>query len=180
MAGSQKKKEKMRIEHETSPGIALLIMRDGLFRGGPIMGDAGLNAVPLGGLGYFSEQAENTGAIMEFSWHGPIERETPYPPRVDTLYDQKPHRVFIPVGTTRNLFLDRIRLRDGYSWADCVVQYPIPLGLNLVNPRAWYLALLSRSSGWKSEQVDAISMEVATLSTSPKPIRIGRYLEPQR
>jgi len=167
----------MLIEHETAPSIALKIMESGLFRGGPILGDAGLNAVPPGGVGYFADQAEWNGAIMTFEWSGPCAGRCPEEPLADILYDEKPHRLFIPVGTKNYLLLKDISLMRGYSWDECITEYPFPFALDLFNFKHWGRAIRSRTAAGKRAQLDAIEAKVAALKINPKPISIGAYVE---
>ena len=107
------------IEHETSPAIAAQVARTKRFLAGPILGDSGLNAVivddPRGP--YHPQQAANCGAVMRFTWCGPVATgyyTAGYPP--NQLFDEYPHRAFLPVGTNMNLKLIDIKLVSGSSW----------------------------------------------------------------
>lgn len=90
--------------HITSLQSALSIMRTGKFR--PVKGtdsDAGLNGLQLGRLGWDEQSFTGSGAGLLFEWTGPVEIGTGSSP--DNLYDQMPHRIFIPGGTQRHLRL---------------------------------------------------------------------------
>lgn len=107
--------------HETAPGIALLIIKSRIFQAGTIIGDSGVNAEIVGHVAgpYNPDQAAARGAILKFEWLGPVSKqefENGYPP--DVLYDQHPHRAFIPVGSTKYLRLIDVELRIGVSWRD--------------------------------------------------------------
>jgi hypothetical protein len=168
----------MLIEHETAPSIAWKVFKTGVFRGGPIMGDAGLNAVPQGGIGYWSDQAEWPGAIMTFEWTGPCAGAKPLKPAVDALYDDKPHRVFVPVGTTNYLVLKEIKLKPGFTWDECVKEHAFPSGFGMLNATEWLDAIRSRTKIGKQEQIRNIECSVAQLASIPKRIRIDVYQEP--
>lgn len=163
----------MLIEHETAPSIALKVLQTGIFRGGPILGDAGLNAVSLGGIGYWVDQARWHGAIMTFEWQGPLAGKSPLQPAPNTLYDDKPHRVFIPVGTTEFLTLKDIRLMPDFTWEECVRVQNFPCGLKVFSPAKWYNALRSRTTRYKQESIRSIESLVASLACEPRPIRIA-------
>lgn len=172
----------MLIEHETCPEIALRVMTSQVFRGGPILNDAGLNAVPLDGDGYFTEQASDTGAILVFKWNGPVRQvktrgyeEEFVKYKANVLYDEKPHRLFIPVGTDCNLQLIDISLRKGRSWEDCTEPLPYPSTTKILNPVAWICAIGSRTRKWRARKVAEIAIAVEGLKAAPRNIRIEKY-----
>lgn len=114
----------LRLLHETSPWVALQVARTGQFKAGPILGDAGLNAVmenhPKGKFN--PDQAASCGAIIEFEWSGPITMDKYISrPEIDCLYDQHPHRLFLFVGSSKHLRLVRVDLKHGYGWEAAVV-----------------------------------------------------------
>ena len=145
------------LHHETSPRIALQIARTRCIRAGPILGDSGLNVIiPTHANGeYFDGQAQNRGAILIFHWNGPVSRAhfaDGYP--VDTLYDQHPHRGFVPVGTTNHLKLHGIQLNEGFNWEMAV---ELPEFRTKGSKITW---AFSKCPRWKSSQASLIKKEV--------------------
>ena len=125
------------LRHETAPAIALNVARTKRFSAGSILGDSGLNVEIVGHpMGpYHPDQAEHTGAHLILEWSGPIRRSFEphgYPP--DIFFDQHPHRVFVPVGTTCHLRLTGVELDAGTSWQDSVIRPTVSLGSSR---RAW-------------------------------------------
>jgi hypothetical protein len=162
----------MIIEHETSPEIALLIFRTGKFTGGPILGDNGLNAIPVGSSGYWLGQAESKGAVMEFAWEGEVLKDSPISHQPDILYDQKPHRVFLFSGTSKHLYLQRIYFIDDSSWSELLPEVLMPAGFHFFNLFAWIRYRRSRSQKWKEQKVHELRAEIATLNSYRKSIAI--------
>lgn len=156
------------IEHETSPAIAAKVARTQRFLAGPIMGDSGLNAFIVGhGAGpYHPEQASNCGAVMRFAWTGPVTQGSfvnGYPP--NQLYDEHPHRAFLPVGTNRSLKLIEIVLVGGGTWEDAVVEP----SFSLANLPTW---LNSKRTGWRHSVAGRIEEEMAEIVTTQPNITI--------
>lgn len=156
------------IEHETSPSIAAEVARTKRFLAGPILGDSGMNAFIVGHQAgpYHPEQAENRGAIMRFSWTGPVTQgyfAKGYPP--NQLFDQHPHRAFVPVGTNIDLRLFDIKLVGGASWEDVVVEP----SFSLAALPSW---LLSRRPGWRKNAVKRLQKEIAAIVAMQPLIRI--------
>ncbi len=145
------------LHHETSPRIAVQIARTRCCKAGPILGDSGLNVIiPTNANGgYYAGQAQNRGAILIFNWNGPVSRAhfaDGYP--VDTLYDQHPHRGFVPVGTTNHLKLVGIQLNKGVTWEMAV---DVPEFRTKGRKLAW---AFSKCPRWKRSQAALIEKEV--------------------
>lgn len=163
--------------HEASPEGALRILRTGEFRGDWMLNDAGLNGeLPDRTL---SGQADRCGAILTFEWTGlivqmPKELETwaqaRYAP--DTLYDERPNRVFVPAGTTRHLRLVGLTLREEASWAQLVTDPPRPGGRQLLDPGAWFD--WCKPEQWRARQLAALVAEVAAVAHHRLAIRVVR------
>lgn len=152
------------IEHETSPTIAAEVARVKRFLAGPIMGDSGMNAIIVGHVAgpYYPEQAANRGAVMRFAWTGPVTQGSflnGYPP--NQLFDEHPHRAFLPVGTNINLKLIEIVLVGGGSWEDAVVEP----SFSLANLPSW---LSSKRAGWRQAAAGRLEEEMAAIvATQP-------------
>ena len=168
-----------KIEHETSPEIAWKILCSGVFLCSQNPGDEGLNAVGFGGSGYFDTltQARETGALLELEWSGPELPGRPEAPVIDTLYNEKPHRIFIPVGTTRHLMLTNIRLRTNRTWDEAVTKPTFP-HLVVMQPCSLHSWVQSLAPDWKERQVAQIKERVLTLDINPVPLRIHPRIEP--
>jgi hypothetical protein len=90
--------------HITSLESALSILRSGQFH--PVWGtpaDAGLNGLQLGRVGWNEQYFTGTGVRLFFQWSGPVEIGPGSTPNV--LFDQMPHRVFVPIETREHLRL---------------------------------------------------------------------------
>ncbi|MAN76217.1 MAG: hypothetical protein CML24_03205 [Rhizobiales bacterium] len=90
--------------HITSLESALSILRSGRFH--PVRGtqaDAGLNGLQLGRVGWNEQYFTGIGVRLFFQWSGPVEIGPGTTPNV--LFDQMPHRVFVPAGTDQDLRL---------------------------------------------------------------------------
>ncbi len=152
------------IEHETSPAIAVEVARTTRFLAGPVLGDSGLNAFIVGHKAgpYHPEQPAKHGAVMRFEWTGPNGQgyfPTGYPP--NRLFDQHPHRAFVPVGTNRGLRLIEIELVGGGSWEDAVVEP----SFSFANLPLW---LASRHGGWRQKVAESLKEEIlAIVGTRP-------------
>ena len=156
------------IEHETSPSIAAKVARTKRFLAGPILGDSGMNAVIVGHPAgpYQPEQAAKRGAMMRFSWTGAVSQgshPSGYPP--NQLFDQHPHRAFLPVGPNNNLKLIEIELVDGASWEDAVVEP----SFSLVSPSSWFSS--KRSGAWRVA-VERLEEEMAGIVAKQPDITI--------
>lgn len=163
----------LKIEHETSPAIALAVLRSRRFLAGPILSDSGLNVIfdDQENIGCHSGQAVCTGALMTFNWTGPVSKiycSSGYPPNV--LYDQRPHRGFVPVGTTNFLTLVNIELIGEASWQEAVVRPKFIFGSS---PRLWVYWLKSHSESWRLNEMKKIQTEIEALRRSPVSICIS-------
>ena len=171
----ENKHEPLRIYHETSPWIAIHIARTQQFMGGAISGDAGLNCYIEGSLpdlNIFS-QAEQKGALMTFEWSGPVSTE-PYGVfgEPDTLYDQRPHRGFIPVDSTKHLKLVGIELLRGGMFSDLIERPPVPRGFSLFKLSAWAEWLASKQEGWLDAESKRLELQVSMLAASRPSISV--------
>ncbi|CAG9183950.1 hypothetical protein [Cupriavidus pampae] len=154
--------------HETSPAVALRILRTLQFVAGPILGDAGLSGALPGST--YGEQAILRGAVLHFEWTGPVSaassgRHEPY-----LLYDERPHRLFVFVGTQRYLQLRGVTLADGLTWADAVAGPARPNGVAWLNPRAWRDWLFPVQA--RTRQARMVGEEVARRLAETPTIRI--------
>lgn len=101
------------------------------------------------------------GVWMIFAWDGPVDTGADFQPNV--AYDQRPHRYFIPVGTTEHLTLKNCILENGHCWSEAIGQ---PSGmLDCIT------AKISKSA-WKKSQLEKIKSEIAALRQMPKAIRV--------
>jgi len=103
-----------------------------------------------------------SGAKLIFEWSGPSDSRCladGYPP--DILYDQFPHRAFVPVGTRSHLYLIGLELLDGFSW-EIAVRKP---KFKLIKPQTWKLWLQSKHHQWLEREVARIEDEVANIVT---------------
>ncbi|RDE07567.1 hypothetical protein [Pelagibacterium lacus] len=94
--------------HITSLDSALSILRSGHFH--PVRGtlaDAGLNGLQSGRIGWNEQYFTGIGVRLFFEWSGPVEIGPGSAPNV--LFDQMPHRVFVPAGTEQYLRLTGFR-----------------------------------------------------------------------
>ncbi|MBD8051104.1 hypothetical protein [Limnohabitans radicicola] len=152
------------IEHETSPAIAAEVARVKRFLAGPIKGDSGMNAFIVGHVAgpYCPDQAANCGAVMRFEWTGPVIQGSifnGYSP--NQLFDEHPHRAFIPAGTNSNLKLIEIVLVRGCSWEDAIVDP----SFSLANLCSW---LSSKRAGWRQAVAERLEEEMAAIvATQP-------------
>lgn len=147
------------LEHETSMAIAITIARTKVAFAGPILGDSGLNVIPVGlhHKPYISNQAQSRGALMTFTWGGPIDTGSGaggYPP--DRLQDEHAHRAVVPVGTTKHLKLQSIALIGEASWLDVVQMPQWKIGTTI----RW---LNSLREEWKEEQAKRIEKEINSI-----------------
>ncbi|WP_199028876.1 hypothetical protein [Ralstonia sp. ASV6] len=174
----------MRIYHETLPAIAIHIARTKQFICGEIAGDAGLNCYIEGSLPNLSvySQAEKKGALITFEWTGPISSDGYWMfGDPDTLYDQRPHRGFVPVDTTQHLKLVGIELLYGQTFADLVHRPNLPSGTDVLKPWIWWEWAQSRRSAWVKAQAQQLESTIAALvaerpSISVVPPRRAPYL----
>ncbi|MEK6352129.1 hypothetical protein [Burkholderia sola] len=158
----------IKLTHETAPYIARDIVESGSFIGGPILGDAGMNAYIDGGL-YNRDQAERTGATLEFEWTGPVSAA---PARgvhePDVLYDERPHRAFIFVCTRKHLRVTGVRFHSGLSWRDAVYVPSRPTAAASLSPAAWLAWARTWQPGWLDNQAAELeSAMLARLATKP-------------
>ncbi|WP_437889547.1 hypothetical protein [Phytobacter sp. V91] len=118
---------------------------------------------------YWQGQARGAGARLIFEWTGPIKNSLEpygYPP--DILYDQHPHRGFIPVGSQSHLYLVGLELTDGASWQTVI---PKP-EFKLTRPNGWKSWLLSKHPQWLEDEVSRIEKEVADIIKSRALVKI--------
>ena len=169
------KQKPLRIYHETSPWIAIHIARTQQFMGGAISGDAGLNCYIEGSLPDLGthSQAEQRGALITFEWSGPVSTER-YGifGEPDTLYDQRPHRGFIPIDSTRHLTLVDIELLYGGTFADLIERPIFPRGSSLLKLSAWADWLASKREGWLYAEAKRLQVQVAVLAASRPSISV--------
>ncbi|MGE0983807.1 GNAT family N-acetyltransferase [Ralstonia pseudosolanacearum] len=125
----------LRFVHETSPLAALQILRSRKFVVAGMYRDAVLNGELPGET--LAEQAAATGAVLTFEWSGPVNNQRPdfYDPNV--LYDERPNRVHVFVGTDRHLRLTDIALREGATWTEALTRTTRPTGAAWRDPQAW-------------------------------------------
>jgi len=165
----------LRIYHETSPWIAIHVARTGQFMGGAISGDAGLNCYIEGSLPDLSlySQAEQKGALITFEWSGPVSTER-YGVfgEPDTLYDQRPHRGFIPVDSTKHLKLVGIDLLHGGVFADLIERPAFPRGSSLFKLSAWAEWIASKREGWLYAESNRLQVQAAVLAASRPSISV--------
>jgi len=112
----------IKFKHITSLESALSIMRSERYR--PVRGtasDAGLNGLQLGRIGWDKQYFTGTGARLYFEWSGPVEFGPGSAPNV--LFDQMPHRVFVPTGTDRHLRLTGFKAAPE-AWEQYYVKLP--------------------------------------------------------
>ncbi|MDR8032280.1 hypothetical protein [Burkholderia cenocepacia] len=158
----------IKLTHETAPYIARSIVESGSFIAGPILGDAGMNAYIDSGF-YNRDQAERTGAFVEFEWTGPVAAA---PARgvhePDVLYDEQPHRAFIFVCTCKYLRVTGVRFRPGLSWRDAVHVPSRPTSAATLSPAAWLAWARTWQTGWLDRQAAELESTVlARLATKP-------------
>lgn len=165
----------IRLLHETSPWVALEVARTGRFKAGPILGDAGLNAVmydhPKGNFN--PDQAENLGAILEFEWSGPITLESYISrPEIDWLYDQHPHRLFLFLGSSKHLQLVGVNLKRGFGWEDLIMP-PVFDFRRILDRGMWRKWLASHDKKrWISQEAKKIEREIKSIVASRPNIKI--------
>jgi len=158
----------MRIDHETSPAIALSIIRAQAFYGGELHDDDGLNAIPNGVFGLDVEifQARHTGVKLIFDWSGPIiSTGLPLDFQPDNIYDLLPHRYFVPHGTTKHLKLVHVHLRTGYSWEEAYSPKPALPGFSL-SPKKWTDWIKAQNIDWEQTQLKTIQDKITAINTS--------------
>lgn len=153
------------VTHETSPRIAVDVVRNRRFVGGPISGDAGLNCF-IEGVEYNPDQASNSGAFITFEWVGERQEvgkfEDPaYKPNV--LYDQRPHRAFIPVGTTDHLRLIDLTFAEDSAWSKLVNAPALPNSQEFFSVRAWAKWLAGFRGNWAATEAARVRAELARL-----------------
>ncbi len=157
----------MKIVHETSPLIAVEVIRTRCVIGGPIQADDGLNARLLNHPNgpYNRSEIANPGVFLEFEWTGVMVQSKGNHWGPNLLHDQYPLRAFVPAGTNSHLHLTGIRFRPGYSWGDAV---RVPT-LSIFQPCGWRAWIASKRPGWKSREADRIAKEICNvLRLSPK------------
>lgn len=154
----------MDLLHITSPDRALAILRTGKYAGETIQSDNGLNTYLLHNNKIAQPTNSNLdarGVRMIFIWNGQVQTGTAFQPNV--AYDLRPHRIFIPVGTTQDLTLKDCILEEGHSWSEAIGQ---PSGmLDSIK------AKISKSA-WETCQLEKIESEIAALRQNPKAISI--------
>lgn len=155
----------IKLTHETGPEIVRRIVESGEIAAGPLLGDAGLNAC-IEGVAYNPDQAERTGAFVDFEWTGPIKLGAYAEHEPNVLYDDRPHRAFVFVCTNRHLRLTGVRFSAGLSWRNAVSVPSRPAGERLLSASAWYAWVLSRSPEWLDEA--ATELESAMLARLAK------------
>ncbi|RQH04350.1 hypothetical protein [Paraburkholderia dinghuensis] len=148
------------LTHETSPAIARSIIETRVFIGGPILGDAGMNAC-IEGVAYNADQAERRGALIEFEWSGPIQ-SAPADGRHEpgVLYDERPHRAFIFVCTREHLRVTGVRFRNGISWRHAVRVPPRPAGSGLWSAAAWLAWARASAPRWLDRQAEDLERAI--------------------
>lgn len=106
------------VRHETSPEIALQVIRTREFWAGPILGDSGMNVeIEDHPSGYHNGQAESKGAFLRFDWDGVVvpgkflQKINELVMPADHLIDEMPHRGILPVGTGQGLTGSTAKLR---------------------------------------------------------------------
>lgn len=90
--------------HITSLDSALSILRSKSFH--PVRGtlaDAGLNGLQSGRIGWNEQYFTGIGVRLFFEWSGRVAIGPGSAPNI--LFDQMPHRVFVPAGTDKYLRL---------------------------------------------------------------------------
>ncbi|HDR9511708.1 hypothetical protein C5615_35900 [Burkholderia cepacia] len=158
----------IKLTHETTPYIARTIVESGTFVAGPILGDGGMNAC-IEGVAYNPDQAELTGAFVDFEWTGPIESgpaRAGHEPNV--LYDEQPHRAFVFVCTSKHLHVTGVRFRTGLSWRNAVRVPSRPAGAELFSLPAWSEWIQTWSPKWLDKASIALETTMlAKLSSKP-------------
>lgn len=161
-----------RFFHITSPAAALAILRSRTFHGTPA-GKAG-----AGVTGWLDGQADTgnpaqCGAILHFVWRGPIEPRPSGMGTPDTLYDERPARVFVPAGTRRHLRLVAVVLQDGHHWTEGLAATGRPMGRDWLNPMVWRDWLQPAAAMARREQ--ELAAEVADLVARQPFIVVAPY-----
>lgn len=170
----------LRLLHETSPSVALKVARSGQFMAGPILGDAGLNAVmanhPKGNFN--PGQAENRGATLEFEWSGPITMDNyKSRPEIDYLYDQHPHRLFLFLGSRKHLQLVGVNLKQGYGWEEVIAPPTFNVG-RFFDRDMWREWLASyNKKRWVFEETKKIEREIKSIVAIKPSIEIAKHPE---
>ncbi|MBN3761328.1 hypothetical protein [Burkholderia sp. Ac-20365] len=148
--------------HETSPDIALSILRGRKFIAGPILGDAGINCYIEGVDSYHPDQAASKGAFLTFEWSGPVEASrsiSRHEPEV--LYDERPHRAFVFTCTKKHLRVTGLSFREGHSFDGLVGQAP----WYVLNKPRW----AEQAHAQIQTEVDRILREKPVISVVPPP-----------
>lgn len=160
----------MKLIHETSPLVAVYVVRTLCLEGGPIQADDGLNAwlVDHPNGPYMASQLENYGAILEFEWTGKMVRSEGNYWAPNLLHDQHPLRAFVPAGTNDHLYLVDIRFRPNHGWADVVLEPTAYMS----KPRSWIDWISSKSPKWKSLEADRITDEVLHVIQQKPKVRV--------
>jgi hypothetical protein len=157
---------------ETSPTVALDVVRNKRCFAGPILGDGGMNGVianhPAGP--YSPDQAADQGAILHFEWNGKIDspQYSLHPP-ADILIDEHPHRAFFLAGTgqgltaeTGHLRLVMVTFKGKHGWHEVVGERPF----------FSFRRILMGSEKWKADQAQRIADEVAGVLASKPVIKV--------
>ena len=179
----------MMIWHETTPRLALKILRSGEFWGNRMDSENGMNAYPLapGAKQYYPGQAHQKGAKMIFEWSGPLVTVTAYTPAPlsdGALFDEAPHRLFLRYGESKTaagqnseLKLIDIQLTGAGKWEDTIDPPDFP-GLTLKTQK-WRNYLASKKEGWAASEISKIVSTVEALKSNPKLIKVvNAYTRP--
>ncbi len=151
----------MKIVHETSPRIAVDVVRTLRLIGGPIQADDGLSArlVNHPNGPYLLCELDSFGAFLEFEWTGKVVRSSGNYWAPNLLHDQHPLRAFVPAGTDDHLYLVGIRFRATHGWADALL---LPQA-RLCKPVSWIDWVAGRLPDWKQREAARIAEEVSRI-----------------
>lgn len=173
------------VKRETSPAIALQLIRDRECWAGPILGDSGMNVEienHQNGM-YHQNQADDTGAILRFKWDGVVVLGANAPKinnmvmQADLLIDEFPHRAIFPVGTGQGLTASTATLRlisvyfdSETDWSQLVDDRPkfkFSKVLSLNMWLQWFLGLNKKR--WVESETKKIKSEInSILKTTPQ------------
>lgn len=177
----------MKIYHYTAPHAARCIADQYTYYGGASFED-GLNAVPATypwkkSPGYSWDGAENTNALLELEWKGPVVRNPNAGMTPNTLYDLTSHRLFIPAGTTKHLYLTGMLLRPKLKECYWMDADPV-LGPRAFQPSSWRFALKffrqREILRWRERDLELARRTIIDVSVQGRVLKVASETERPR
>lgn len=127
--------------HITSLEAAISILRSGTFH--PVQGmqsDAGLNGFECDRPRWTNQYFGGEGAALHLEWSGPVQVGDGYTPNI--LFDQMPHRLFVPAGTDKHLHLTGLAV-EPEAWGEFDVHLPLYIFGETRRARARHKAIVA-------------------------------------